>query len=138
MYMLDTNTCIYAMQGARKDKFACVTDTFKKKIKQGLSMSAITLAELEYGVANSNQPEQKAAALLQFLVVFDIMPFNESAASEYGKIRADLKRRGLLIGPNDMLIAAHAKSIGHILVTSNRREFERIGGLQLEDWMFIP
>ena len=137
MYMLDTNTCIYAMQGARKDKYAHVTGTFKKKISQGFSMSAITLAELEYGVANSRQPEQNAAALLQFLVVFDIMPFDENAAAEYGKIRADLKRRDLLIGPNDMLIAAHAKSLGHTLVTSNRQEFERIPGLPLEDWMFV-
>jgi tRNA(fMet)-specific endonuclease VapC len=136
MYMLDTNTCIYAMQGAKKDKYAHVTGTFKEKIRHGLSISSITLAELEYGVAYSAQPEQNAVALLQFLAVFDIMPFEEIAASEYGKIRAGLKRKGLLIGPNDMLIAAHAKSLGYILVTSNRHAFERVIGLQLEDWMF--
>jgi len=124
------------MRGAKAGKFAHVADTFKKKSEQGLSMSAITLAELEFGVAYSSRPEQNAAALLQFLVLFELMPFEGAAAAEYGKIRADLKRRGLPIGPNDMLIAAHAKSLGHILVTSNCREFERVDGLQTEDWMF--
>ena len=136
MYMLDTNTCIYAMQGAKKDKYAHVTSVFKDKIRYGLSISSITLAELQYGVAYSAQPEQNAVALLQFLAVFDVLPFEELAASEYGKIRASLKRRDLLIGPNDMLIAAHAKSLGHIFVTSNQHEFKRIDGLILEDWMF--
>jgi tRNA(fMet)-specific endonuclease VapC len=72
--------------------------------------------------------------LMRFLVPFDILPFDESAAREYGKIRADLQRQGKLIGNMDMLIGAHAKSLSIKLVTNNEREFKRIEGLSLDNW----
>ena len=135
MYMLDTNACIQAIQGAKKDKFAQVTKSFKEKLPKGLSISAITLAELEYGVAHSAYPDRNATALLNFLAPIEIMPFDAAAALAYGAIREDLRRRSLMIGPYDMLIAAHAKSLGYTLVTNNTGEFERVEGLAVEDWL---
>jgi tRNA(fMet)-specific endonuclease VapC len=135
MYMLDTNACIQAIQGAKKEKFAQVAEIFKKKLPLGLSISAITLAELEYGVAHSAYPEKNATALLNFLAPLEIAPFDAGAAHAYGEIREDLYQQSLLIGPLDMLIAAHAKSLGCILVTNNTREFEKVEGLTIEDWL---
>jgi len=106
----------------------------KNSIKEGVSISAITLAELEHGVALSAYPEKNADALTQFLSIIDILPFDAKAASQYGIIRADLQRQGKLIGQMDMLIAAHAKANGYILVTNNVREFARVDGLAVEDW----
>ena len=79
--------------------------------------------------------EQNAINLLRFLVQFDVLPFDEAAAREYGKIRADLERAGKLIGNMDMLIGAHARSAGAILATNNEREFRRIKGLRIENWI---
>ena len=135
MYMLDTNACIQAIQGAKKDKFAQVTKIFEEKLPKGLSISTITLAELQYGVAHSDYPDKNTTALLNFLAPIEILPFDASAALVYGGIREDLYKRSLLIGPYDMLIAAHAKSLGYILVTNNTREFERIEELTVEDWL---
>jgi len=135
MYMLDTNACIHAIKGAKKDKFAHVTKLFKKKLTEGLSISTITLAELEYGVAHSAYPDKNAAALLSFLTPIEILPFDSAAALAYGTIREDLHRQNLIIGPYDLLIAAHAKSLDCILVTNNTREFERIDGLSVENWL---
>jgi tRNA(fMet)-specific endonuclease VapC len=135
MYMLDTNACIQAVQGAKKDKFAQVTKIFKKKLPLGLSISTITLAELEYGVAHSAYPEKNAIALMNFLAPIEIIPFDAGAALAYGAIREGLRSRSLVIGPYDLLIAAHAKSLGYTLVTNNVREFERVEGLAIEDWL---
>ena len=136
MYMLDTNACIQAIQGAKKEKFAQVTKIFKEKLTAGLCISTITLAELEYGVAHSDYPEKNATALLNFLTPIEILPFDARAALTYGAIRENLRSRSLMIGPYDMLIAAHAKSLSYILVTNNTREFERVEGLTIEDWQF--
>lgn len=128
-YMLDTNMCIYAQK-----QNSSVLAKIRENRREGLAVSAITLAELEYGVKASAAPEKNTVALLKFLTVAEILPFDGKAATEYGKIRADLRRRGTPIGNMDMLIAAHAKSEGLIIVTHNTREFERVDGLQLEDW----
>jgi tRNA(fMet)-specific endonuclease VapC len=126
-YMLDTNICIYLIRG----KHAAIIARLKKAAKHGVAISSITLAELEFGVQNSQHIQQNTMNLMRFLVPFDILPFDESAAREYGKIRADLRRQGKLIGNMDMLIGAHAKSLSIKLVTNNEREFERIEGLSL-------
>ena len=130
-YMLDTNICIYII----KNKPESVLEHLKTKQNDGLTISAITLAELEHGVAASAFPERNALALMQFMVIARCLPFTHRAAAEYGRIRADLQRRGTPIGALDMLIAAHAKSEKLTLVTNNTREFERVGGLNLEDWV---
>lgn len=130
-YMLDTNIYIFII----KNKPAQVLEHLKAKHEAGLAISSITLAELEHGVQASAFPEKNALALMQFMVIADCLPFTHEAAVEYGKIRADLQKRGNLIGPLDLLIAAHAKSEGLILVTNNTREFERVDGLKIEDWV---
>lgn len=129
-YMLDTNICIYVI----KNKPPQVLTKFQEHLKDGLCISAITLAELEYGVEKSMYPEKNAVALMQFLSVLDILPFDNLAAVEYGKICADLQKRGVPIGTMDMLIAGHARSEGIVLVTNNVREFERVPELKLENW----
>lgn len=128
-YLLDTNMCIYAQK-----KNASVLEHIREHYDDGIAISSITLAELEYGVQASANPEKNTIALLKFLSIVDILPFESSAAEEYGKICADLRRKGTPIGTMDMLIAAHGKAEQLIVVTHNTREFERVKELMFEDW----
>lgn len=128
-YMLDTNTCIYA----QKQNESILTK-IREKYQDGLAISAISLAEMEYGIQASVNKQKNTVSLLRFLSIVSVLPFERGAALEYGKIRADLRRKGTPIGNMDMLIAAHAKSEHLIVVTHNTREFERVEGLQLDDW----
>lgn len=130
-YMLDTNIIVYA----KNNRPEIVLEKFQQYKPEELCVSAITLAELEYGVWNSSRPEQNRAALMLFLSGIQVLPFEGNAAREYGGIRADLKKKGIPIGANDLLIAAHAKAAGLTLVTNNTREFERVEGLKLENWV---
>ena len=130
-YMLDTNICIYAI----KNKPEKVLNTLKEKMNDGICISAITLAELAHGVEKSAARDKNRAALLRFLTILTVLPFDDLAAAEYGEVCADLQRKGMPIGTMDMLIAAHAKTEGLILVTNNTREFERVQGLTLENWV---
>ena len=130
-YMLDTNICIYAI----KNKPEKVLKTLKEKMNDGICISAITLAELAHGVEKSAARDKNRAALLRFLSILTVLPFDDLAAAEYGEVCADLQRKGTPIGTMDMLIAAHAKTEGLILVTNNTREFERVEGLTLENWV---
>ena len=129
-YMLDTNIVAFA----KNNRPEIVLEKFKEYDPDELCISAITLAELEYGVFNSSNPDRNQLALTLFLAGIEIVPFDDDAAVEYGRIRTDLKKRGTPIGANDLLIAAHAKSHGFTLVTNNTREFEWVDGLKLEDW----
>ena len=130
IYMLDTNICIYTM----KKKPEKVLQRFKEEISEGLCISSITLAEREYGMKHSSDPAKNELELLRFLVPLSILPFEMAAAAEYGEIRAYLQRQGRPIGPLDMLIAAHARAEGMVLVTNNVREFERVPNLKVENW----
>lgn len=129
-YMLDTNICIYAI----KNKPEQVLQRLKANLSKGICISAITLAELEHGVEKSAYPEKNTLALMQFISVMSVLPFDDSAAIEYGKICADLQKKGTPIGTMDMLISAHAKAEDLILVTNNLREFERVKDLKTENW----
>lgn len=129
-YILDTNICIHIIRSKNKN----VIERFKTELYSGLCISAITLAELEYGVRHSSNPARNETALIRFLSPLDILPFDRDAAWEYGNIRDSLVRRGIPIGSLDMLIAACAKAYDLILVTNNTREFERVSDLKLEDW----
>lgn len=129
-YMLDTNICIYAM----KKKPEKVLQRFKDELNNGICISSITLAELEYGMKRSSDPIRNEQALLRFLAPLSILPFGSAAASEYGEIRAFLQSKGTPIGSLDMLIAGHAKAEDLILVTNNVREFERVPDLEIENW----
>ena len=131
-YTLDTNMCIYAQKNIPQ-----VIEKIKNNFEYGVAISSITLAELEFGVQASANVEKNTIALYKFLSIVEILDFDSNAATEYGKIRADLKRKGTPIGNMDMLIAAHAKSEDLIVVTHNTREFERVEGLKLEDW-YLP
>lgn len=130
-YMLDTNICIYIM----KNKPAQVLQRFKSEIDNGICISSITLAELEYGMQHSSNPIRNEQALLHFLIPIEILPFDAAAASEYGALRTYLQGLGTPIGPLDMLIAAHAKSEHMTLVTNNVREFIRVPELVVENWV---
>ena len=132
MYLFDTNICIFII----KKKNAKILEKLKKNKQKGLYISSITLAELEFGIENANQEYRikNRVALMEFLSIFEIKNFDEYASKEYGKLKKYLKDKNCLIGPFDMLIGAHAKSLKMILVTNNTKEFERIQDLKIEDW----
>jgi tRNA(fMet)-specific endonuclease VapC len=128
--MLDTNTCIFAINGN-----VAVRARFIAEYPFGISVSTITEAELWFGVEGSINPIKNAETLRSFLATVEILPFDTIAAAEYGRVRSKLKRAGTPIGDRDTFIAAHAKSLGITLVTNNTREFKRVEGLSLEDWL---
>lgn len=130
-FLLDTNICIEAI----RNRNVKTLERLQGCDVGDVGMSAITLAELEHGVEKSAKPGQNRIALNLFCAPMEILPFDDAAASAYGRIRADLERRGQLIGPMDLLIAAHALSAGVILVTNNEREFRRVKGLRVENWV---
>ena len=129
-YLLDTNICIYII----KRKPSEVFEKFKILTLGDVGISSITLAELQYGIAKSSNSEKNREALEKFLTPIEIMDYDYEASIEYGKIRTELEKKGTPIGPLDMLIASHAKSLDVILVTNNVREFDRIAGLKIENW----
>jgi tRNA(fMet)-specific endonuclease VapC len=101
-------------------------------------MSVVTTAELLYGVEVSPRRTQDAAALAAFLPYVESIEFDEDAAQHYAEIRADLKRRGAMIGANDLFIAAHARALRVTLVTNNTTEFERVADLRVDNWTIPP
>jgi tRNA(fMet)-specific endonuclease VapC len=129
-FMLDTDTCSYVMK--RSEPLAL------KRLQAvdvaDVCMSVITKAELLNGVEVSPRRAHDAAALAAFLPYVEVVDFSDDAALHYAEIRADLKKRGALIGANDLLIAAHARALGLTLVTNNTAEFQRVSGLTLENW----
>lgn len=129
-YLIDTNICIYIMNQRPPE----VIQKFKNIEIGQIGISTITVSELNYGVAKSQYKEQNAKRLEEFLTPFGILPYNEDASSYYGTIRSQLERQGKVIGPLDMLIAAHAISEDLILVTNNEKEFQRIHMLKVENW----
>jgi tRNA(fMet)-specific endonuclease VapC len=130
-FLLDTNICIYII----KKKPSQVLQKFQSLPSETVAVSSLTVAELKYGVYKSQFPERNQTALSQFLSPLQIIKFNEDAADYYGKIRADLEKRGQVIGAMDILIAAHALSLDIILVTNNSKEFSRIPHLKIENWL---
>ena len=130
-FILDTNICIYLI----KKKPVQVFEKFKELPLGSIGISSITLAELQYGIEKSTQQDKNQFALNQFLLPLEVLDFNSEAAIEYGKIRTYLERNGLPIGSLDMLIAAHTKTLGLTLVTNNEKEFVRIEGLKVENWV---
>ncbi|MFA6572006.1 MAG: type II toxin-antitoxin system VapC family toxin [Bacteroidota bacterium] len=129
-YLLDTNICIYIIKKQYPEVLSKLTSVGFSKI----SISTITIAELEYGVANSQKSMEAQTALLEFLMPFDTLDFNSAAASYYGRIRKELKDKATPISDMDMLIAAIAMANELTLVTNNEKEFKRISGLKVENW----
>lgn len=129
-YMLDTDTCSYIMKRSSQvalNRLQAVSVT-------DVCISVITKSELLYGVERSPHRMRDATALETFLPYVEVLAFPDGAATHYARIRADLKKRGEMIGANALLIAAHARSLGLRLVTNNTAEFERVKGLRLENW----
>ncbi|MBC7963105.1 MAG: type II toxin-antitoxin system VapC family toxin [Steroidobacteraceae bacterium] len=129
--MLDTNICIYII----KQQPVTVLKRFLEYKIGDIGISSITLSELRYGVAKSTHQEKNTKALDEFITPLEVVSFDEEAAHVYGDIRATLEKAGIPIGSMDMLIAAHAASLGIPLVTSNTREFVRIPALNIIDWI---
>ena len=130
-YLLDTDICIYIIK--RKPE-----PLLRKLTRYDISnvgISSITLSELEYGVEKSSRWEQNKLALAEFAAPLTVLPYDDHAAFTYGKVMAFLEKVGIMIGPLDMLIGAHALSIKAILVSNNDREFGRIPGLKVENWL---
>lgn len=130
-YILDTNICIYII----KKKPVSVFNKFRSLKPGSIGISSITLAELQFGVEKSSKPGQNKHALHQFLIPIDIVDFDDEAAKVYGLVRAELEKAGTPIGALDTLIAAHAKSLDCTLVTNNEKEFTRVNGLRIENWV---
>jgi tRNA(fMet)-specific endonuclease VapC len=128
--MLDTNICIYLI----KKQPAILLERFASYPVGDIGISVITLAELEYGASKSSNPHRNREALEQFVLPLEVAVFDRPATLTYGKIRALLEKTGRPIGSMDMLIAAHALSLGVHLVTNNVKEFKRVPGLRIENW----
>lgn len=133
-FMLDTDTCSYIM----KRSHPLVLKRLQAVPVGDVCMSVVTKAELLYGVEVSPRRAQDAAALDAFLPYVEALDFADDAALHYAEIRADLKKRGVLIGANDLFITAHARALGLTLVTNNTAEFERVSNLAIENWTIPP
>ena len=129
-YMLDTNICIFTI----KNKPNEVREAFNRYHGQ-LSISAVTLMELIYGAEKSASPEKNLAVVEGFAARLDVLDYNHGAAAHSGQLRAELAKTGKPNGPYDQMLAGHARSLGLILVTNNLREFDRVAGLRVEDWV---
>ena len=129
-YMLDTNICIYAIKHKPEKVFLKLQETDPEDV----CISSITYAELVHGVEKSASVERNRVAISLLLSNIEIKDFDVKAADEYGKIRADLEKKGTPIGPLDMMIAGHAKSLGLAVVTNNVKEFSRVNGIEVVNW----
>ena len=130
-YMLDTNICIRVI----KDRHETLCNRLSNVSVGEVGISSIVAAELWYGVAYSQKKKQNEAALSDFLEYVEVMAWPSEAGPVYGRIRAELKKKGSPIGAMDLLIAAHAVCLDVVLVTDNVREFKRIPDLKIENWM---
>ncbi len=130
-YLLDTNICIYII----RKKPLKVKEHFSTLHVGDVAISTITQSELQDGVEKSSNHRKNQHALDLFLLPLSILEYDQNASRDYGKIRAELERKGQPISPLDMLIAAHAKSLNLTLVTNNEKEFSRVSGLTVENWV---
>ncbi len=131
LYMLDTDTCSYII----RERPASVLEHFRQLAMEQICISVVTYAELLYGVERSSSKRINRPIVDDFVRHLDVIAWDESAAEQYGKIRADLEAKGKPIGAMDMMIAAHAKSINAVLITNNQRHFARIKRLKIENWV---
>jgi len=129
-YMLDTNIVIYTI----KNRPSHVREIFKQHEGQ-MCISSVSLGELIYGAERSSQIERNLADINSLIARMEVAAFEEHASEHFGQLRAELYKVGQPIGPYDMMIAGHARSMGLILVTNNTKEFERVPGLRLENWV---
>lgn len=129
--LLDTNICIELLRGRGQTAF----DRLCRLGQDEAGISSITLAELHYGAARTRRPAHHTQMLAEFCAPLAILPFDSGACEASGRLRAALESDGRPIGPLDTLIAAHALSLDLVLVTNNEREFRRVSGLRVENWL---
>jgi tRNA(fMet)-specific endonuclease VapC len=129
-YLLDSNIVIYVM----KRRPIELLETFNQNASR-MAISAITMSELHHGAEKSERVTQNLEVIEEFASRLEILPYTEKASQHYGSIRSVLEKSGLVIGVNDLHIAAHARSEGLVLVTNNVRKFERIPALAVENWV---
>jgi tRNA(fMet)-specific endonuclease VapC len=128
-YMIDTNIAIYTL----KNRPAKVRAAFKKHSGE-ICLSSVSMGELIYGAEKSARVEHNLSVIEGLGARLKVESFDIKAAMHFGQLRAELAKSGKLIGPYDMMIAGHARALGLILVTNNRREFDRVSGLRVENW----
>lgn len=131
LYMLDTDTCAFILRRTSQ----ALLDRIQTVPLELQVMSMVTLAELLYGVQISSRKKDNRAAVDALTRHLSVIDWSRDAAEHYADIRADLKKRGQLIGSNDLMIAAHARSLGAVVVTNNEKDFRRVKGLKHENWM---
>lgn len=129
-YMLDTNIAIYVIKYRPME----VRDTFNENTGM-MCISSITLAELLHGVEKSDHPARNLRKVEDFVSRLEVVDYDSAAAAHYGEIRSDLEKKGTPIGVNDLHIAGHARSLSLTLISNNIREFERVDGLRLDNWV---
>ena len=134
MYLLDTNICIYLI----KNKYEFQAEKVQSQPPYSIGISAISVAELEYGITKSKYPDKNRLALLEFLSSFELVPFTQQDAQAFGEIREYLRKKGTPIGPYDLQLAAQCLSRDLTLVTHNVKEFKRIPKLKFENWVEEP
>ncbi len=131
LYMLDTDTCVFVLRRA--------SDVLLERIQQvpieQQMISMVTLAELLYGVLESNKKKTNRAGVDAFVRHVTVKDWSRDAAEHYAEIRVDLRKKGQMIGANDLMIAAHARSLDATVVTNNVKDFGRVKGLKVENWM---
>lgn len=129
-FLLDTDICIYRLN----NRSPGVRARFDRLRPAEAVISVVAFGELAFGAAKSRDPATANAHIESLLVIAAVAPLPTDAARHYAQIRRDLESRGMLIGSNDLWIAAHAKAANLVLVTNNEREFRRIGGLKIQNW----
>lgn len=129
-YMLDTNLCIATI----RNKPEAIRAAFSRHHTQ-MCISSVTVMELMYGVEVSSQSQRNLANVEGFIARLDVLDYDVPAAAHTAQIRGELTKAGRQIGPYDQMIAGHARSRGLVVVTNNTKEFKRVPGLRIEDWM---
>ena len=125
-YMLETSVCVELLRGRKPEA--------RLPPPSDCVLSVITMAELEVGIRRSVRPDAQRKTVQGFADLFEVLPWDLQAASHYGELRVDLEKRGVVIGPLDLLIAAHARRMEATLITGNFREFSRVVGLSCLEW----
>jgi tRNA(fMet)-specific endonuclease VapC len=130
MYLLDTNICVYVIRKRPESVYRRLSNIGER----GVAISVVTAFELEVGALRS-QGKQYSEAVRLLIAELPVLPLEDSARTAYGQLRTTLERRGEVIGAYDMLIAAHALTLNATLVTNNEKEFNRVKGLKVENWV---
>ena len=131
LYMLDTDTCAFVLRRSS----AVLLERIQQVPIDQQTISIVTLAELLYGVLESNKKKANRAGVDAFVRHVTVKDWSRDAAEHYAEIRSDLTKKGQMIGANDLMIAAHAKSLDATVVTNNVKDFVRVRGLKVENWM---